>query len=308
MRPGGIILLLVGCGAVWLSAQEANAPLSNTRQQLQSLKKDQTAERAKTDSPLELRGALPTLNTPGDTPPAAFDPKVRRGDSDRDTQRKADARKNWLLDGVEKLDRKKNGVPREESDRDDPDEKPLDPSDPDYFLRVYEKQRADNLAKQEQARGADSKSLGGASGSADAFAPFMQDWLAGSPVRDALKDVIGPDRGERPGLADSARADGIASGRTESGSLNIGASSRQASADKKGEAAVNPFLQALGLSSDMNGKGAEIRATSAPPVFIPPPAPRAELTTPELPKAETRLRPPRSPADDRKYFPQLKKF
>jgi hypothetical protein len=306
MRTRGAIVCLAGCAALLASAQDA--PLSNAKQQLQTLRKDQAAEKAKADSGLELRGALPTLATPAPEASLGLPSPLQqqREQEQKDARRAADARKNWLLDGYDGLDRKKGtGLGGDAEDAED--EVPLDPADPNYFLRVYERQRATNLAKQQ----ADQRELKkSASAGPDAFAPLMQEWLANSPVRGALKDVLESGRRDSTtGQAASGRgteefaAKAADTGRGAAFDVGAPAPGRDSHA-----APANPYLQALGLPGGLEVKRPEVGRSVATPVS-PASAPAASSwSAPERPRAETNFRPPPSPADEKKYFPQLKKF
>lgn len=310
MRRGAVILLALAGACAIARAQDA-APLANTKQQLQTLQKDRAAEKTKTDASLELRGAVPTLNPLVTDAPAPPAPNLRRDDAEPDARRKAEARKNWLLDGYDRLGRKPGDRARATDPAADEagEEVELDPKDPDYFLHVYEKQRAANLAKQEEERALAGKT-GATARSADAFAPFMQNWLAGSPVRDALKEaLIGGESRAASANVRPVNSEALASGRTASGSLNTGAPSHvNGSEASRPATTANPFVQALGLPAISEARAGDLRPSASTPGFAAPAAVPVELTTPERPKIESRMRPPPSPADEKKYFPQLKKF
>lgn len=287
--------------ALMATAQETDAPLSQTKQQLQSLRKDQTAEKTDTGEK-GFRAALPGLQPHSPLQPALELPS--RPDAAREKKAKADARKNWLLDGYDKLDRQgrvKRGdaLRRDEIDTDETEEI-LDPADPDYFLRVYERQRAVTENRQAETRSTETKMTG----ATNAFAPFLQDWLAGSPVRDALKDVLdsanrGGSTPNAPVVMEDRRGASVAS------DIAIGAGSPSHTAQPQRGATANPFVQALGLPADARTN--DVRPLA--PVFAPPPANASNpaTTLPALVPEESRRQGP-PPTDDKKYFPQLKKF
>ncbi|MBI2510523.1 MAG: hypothetical protein HYV96_00970 [Opitutae bacterium] len=296
------VVAALGAAALAFAADDPNAPLAHTKEQLQSLKKDEAARNAGTQSGAKLD--LPALNTPGQELDL---PAPKREDGDAKNGKRA-GQKNWLLDGYDKLESKRasTGVGARRSDRKgsaSADEKPLDPNDPDYFLRVYERQRAERDAKQLDAR-APGRVGELKTAADDPFAPFMKDWLANSPVRDALKDAF---RSE--GTSEFA-APAVGPGATPAGSSP---NAPTADAPRATAAATNPFVQALGLPALEAPKPAETRAPPADVQNAPgaPPLPTPASTIydlPERPKVDLKQTLPPPPAEDKKYFPQLKKF
>jgi len=280
-----------------------DAPLSDTKRQLQALQRDAAAQ--KTETPTGLRLDLPTVNAPGLTDLNLTKPEK---EDDKDAQKRNARRKNWLLDGYDKLDARKNGTSdtRDKKDGEMGEEDKLDPKDPDYFLHVYEKQRAESDAKQREFANANmQKADTKLAGSTDPFAPFMKEWLANSPVRDAIRDSSNSanlsSTGEPAAAAASVPSDSHPA-------VNSGGAS-----DSLRPNANNPFLQSLGLSaSDSAAKAAEFRAPVVEPVlknaFENRSAPTPDPTlSRERPRDEVRNAVP-PPPDDKKYFPQLKKF
>lgn len=278
------------------AADDPNAPLAEAKQQLQSLRKDDAAQKAATPAGVKLD--LPSLNTPDVNPaPSPARRETRAG------QEKEKARRDWLVDGFNKLERRKPGTTseaKEQMEREDA-AKPLDPSDPDYFLRVYERQRAQSEAKQLETGGPDAKISGGSA--VDPLASYMKEWLADSPVRDALKDALPADATSRESATPGAPAEG------PHGAV---ASARAADAHGASNAATtNPFVQALGLPPIDAPRSDESR--SAPIEALPPARPaNAPAATiydlPERAKPDLKRALPPPPSEDKKYFPQLKKF
>lgn len=282
----------------------ADAPLSDTKLQLQALKRDEAAQKAGTPSN-NLQLDLPTVTTP-----SLSDLNLTKPDKeDKDAQKKNARKKNWLLDGYDKLDAKKtNGTdPRSKDDSELKEDEKLDPKDPDYFLHVYEKQRAESDAKQRELANANMQGGGDTklNASADPFAPFMKEWLANSPVRDAIKDsgTVGSTLSNNaPVSAPSnlpADTQTAAIARTTSDSLRTNAS--------------NPFLQSLGMpATDSGSPNSELRSPVA--VFEPKTASETRSLLPADPapprdrgREDPRNALPLTP-EDKKYFPQLKKF
>jgi hypothetical protein len=275
------------------AVDDPNAPLANTKQQLQSLKKDEAAQKAGTDRGVKLD--LPSLNAPGtnvDLPPP------HRPEADVKDGKRA-AHRDWLLEGVDRLDHKKSSADARRGDATESEDQPLDPTDPDYFLRVYERQRTARDAKL-KLNAPDVNEL--RTGSADPFAPFMKEWLANSPVRDALKDAA-----TRDARNDFAAPDPAMPRPTEMG----GANNTPAVDLARGAAAPNPFVQALGLPTLEQAKPAESRGpvaeSSVAPAIVPPAA-NTIYDLPERPKIDVKRALPPPPSEDKKYFPQLKKF
>lgn len=300
-------------GAVGLAAaQNPDAPLADTKRQLQSLQKDQAARQAGADGAQPaFSGAVPVPETPVtlQLPPL---PSTQTG-KERDAKQKTDARRNWLLDGYDKLNRRNDGTlaPRTDGSDAESEENPPDPADPDYFLRVYEKQRAETLARRNDS----SEARPATGGGADAFAPFLQHWLASSPVRDALRDVAEGRAGGAASTPDGALArDGSA---LPGGAVDVtrgaGASNAPASllepGTRRDSPAPNPFLQALGLPPAPEASSAGLRSPTAVrpslPATVPP---ELQLPTVDQRKSTPSRTTTPPPRDEKKYFPQLKKF
>lgn len=289
-------------------AQEAPAPLADTKRQLQTLKQDERVrdDTGKLGDP--LRGAVPQVSAPSLGP--ANPPQLpKRSDADRDAERA----RNWLIDGYEKLSPAKSNDGRRPLAVDADLSAAPDPKDPDYFLRLYERQRAaaDAARARERALAGDLS----CASQANAMAPFLQDWLAGSPVKSALADVLRQNSDPAtPGTARDSREDGGLRRVGERERLDAGDAALDRIAVTSVEAraaAANPYLQALSLPPGPAGT----RETAPRPAVMPPPPPPARSSpageaTPRVaaPKAPSAFSPPPSPRDEQKYFPQLKKF
>ena len=146
------------------------------------------------------------------------------------------------------------------------------------------------------------------------MAPFMQSWLAGSPVKTALADVLreGGYASNVPDAPQQTRGDsGWLGGRLSGGPRAEDAAAGRATRGtvESLAPAANPYLQALNLSADPRVP----REANAPAVSVPPPAPLTQASPVEVlpktpPKPPAVFSPPPSPRDEQKYFPQLKKF
>lgn len=286
----------LGAAALAAAADDPDAPLARTKEQLQSLKKDEAAQKAGAAGSLKLD--LPRLTTPGQD--LAL-PSPRRPDEGTKDRSNPETRQ-WLLEGVEKLDRKSTSANRRDADkRERAGEPPLDPSSPDYFLRLYERQRADAEAKRLEASAPDPADRQRAA--ADPFAPFMKEWLANSPVRDVLKDALGGATREAGVSAEAAP-----------GATPPAGSSPLPPLDAPRGTGGNPFVQALGLPpADQPVQRGELRppvAEVAPVAAAPAPGPATDTiySLPERAKVDLKHALPPPPAEDKKFFPQLKKF
>lgn len=301
-RAGVIALVCLAAGASTAPAQDNSAPLSNSRQQLQALKKDQAAEKSGANES-SLKGAASSSDVRNNLNLTA--PQTGQ---ERDKEKKVEKR-NWLIDGYDKLDPKSaRNREREKTE----DEKPLDPKDPEYFLRLYERQRAATDAKraeQERNNGTESEETA-RNAKADPFTPFLSTWLAGSPVKDVLQETLrGSDK--RSGASEATRTD-AANERTKAASDALSATTILSDLSGKphsatDSAASNPFVQALGLNGSAND--AALRQVPAPAVNPPATPPKTnEFTLPLPPRITAPARPASVPDENQKFFPQLKKF
>jgi hypothetical protein len=302
MRSAGVLALVCLCAGPLCPAQDAPAPLSNTRQQLQTLKKDQAAEKSGANDQ-NLKAAPASSDLAGGMNLAApLNP------NEREKPEKSDARKNWLVDGFEKLDPK---AARTRPGDKPAEEKPLDPKDPDYFLKVYERQRATNEAKRlQQERLEDPDRADGARGTGnDPFAPFLASWLAGSPVKDIVRETAGANSsGSRSSRPDPSRLSEI-EGRANQVAPPVASALNLAPRSTADAATSNPFVQALGLGPDAGASSVTARpAVAVPPVNSPPPATRSEFSLPPPVRPMAPTRPANATDENQKYFPQLKKF
>lgn len=286
------VAVALGTAALAFAADDPNAPLANTKQQLQSLKKEEAAQKAGTQRAAKFD--LPALNTPGQELNL---PALKREEAD--AKKKAADRKNWLLEGYDKLDKKSEA--KRADGKASADEKPLDPDDPDYFLRLYERQRAERDAN---TREFDRLQMNERSGeAADPFAPFMKDWLANSPVREALKDSLGHQ---------AIDAEMVPGAETVSSSASA-APAAPVIGEASRETGTNPFVQALGLpalelSRPVEGRSPTITVQSPPAVPTSPIPANTIYDLQERPKVDLKQALPPPPSEDKKYFPQLKKF
>lgn len=299
-RAGTLGLVLVA--AVAARTAEQGAPLEKSREELKALQK-KTGTPGGDAAMAQLRDAMPVMQSP--VPAAAPGETSPHKHSDAALQKKKDARKNWLLDGMDKLDKNtKNKSPGAQDDRTDStsDREQTEASDPDQLLNVYSEQQ-----KNDEARAAAKKSTGAR---ADPLTPFLQGWLADSPVRGKFFDehLKNPDAmAGNSGIVTPASAESNAPP-SLFGPESSGLDSRNRPAGAA-PAQGNPYLQGLELSA-LADAGARDRSPAAVPGFqaggpalpgaLPDPGPAVRIPDkkPPLPAL----------SDDKKYFPQLKKF
>lgn len=309
MRLAGTLVVFLAAAAL-ASADDSKAPLAESKQTLQQLQNDQRSGQVDAaDS--SLKGAVPRLSAvaPG-ADSALADPVEEQKKRDKLRKKKQDEQKNWLLDAYDKLDPKadlakdddKATVPAPVATGEPAPRATTEPT----LLALYEQQaRAD-------ARNLQEGTVHHAP-AADPMAPFLQNWLANSPVHDAAVAGLGPIPGAgNPDplvpVVPAAPADGNGSVTTTGvGSLPTGLA--QAKAD-------NPYLLSLSLSPIPSAAppGIATAPLVAPVDPLPPPVLNTGLpagpSDPLLaPGKNEPHRPPMTQADEDKiYFPQLKRF
>ena len=299
LRAGTLGLL--ACAALAAGAEEPGAPLEKSQRELKTLQRDQATRNSEAGAG-KLGDGLPRIQAPV---PGALPPNLPAPDrTEADLKKQKDARKNWLADGVKKLEKQQARAKNHDAPGDkgrafgDGENRPRDSSDPDYVLKLYGEQQQEAEAK------AEGKHRGAAR--TDPFAPFLQGWLGGSPVRGKFFDefVRRPDAGGAPGGSAAAPLNG---GNQDFTSIAPLGSVRETTV----AALPNPYLQGLDLPSLPDVKtGRNLPATTAEawskPVDLP-----ATAAAPALPPAARQADPKLALpplADDKKYFPQLKKF
>lgn len=287
-------------------AQDRGAPLAETKRQLQTLRQDQGGRDGAEKLGDSLRGAVPQVVVPG---PAATEaakpsrppPEPKRGEAAEDAR-------NWLVDGFEQLGTTKSPERRRGQSRAGAEEKtPLDPKAPDYFLRLYERHRAESQALAQETH--DRAQGLNADAPANAMAPFLQEWLAGSPVKSALADVLRPTLepggSAEPAFRDPRGAVGQVAEPDKSSLQGI-------AAEPMGESppARNPYLAALEIAPPRrDSRGTSLGTTPLPPSSgVENARPPEGSSSKRGSKAPSVFVPPPSPQDEKKYFPQLKKF
>jgi hypothetical protein len=291
------LTLLGGWGL--LAAEEPAAPLENTRQELRAMEKDK-ARPGDESSAGKGHDLLPQLQMPasGSESLSLESPEKARAA----LQKKKEANKNWLVDGVTKLE--KNSTTRTarktaESATSADEDKP-EPGDADYLLKLYHEQEKKSDAK-------NAAPLSAVPARNDPLKPFLQGWLSDSPVRGKFfddyvrKSDAGPDSRVAPSSTTLPPGGG---GNQSLSGWDLGNS--RANDGRTALPAVNPYLQGL-ETSDLadHSRSPTAAATSQPALVLPPSIPTA--AAPVIAPAEQK-QPLWVPSDEKKYFPQLKKF
>ncbi|AOS45842.1 hypothetical protein Verru16b_02932 [Lacunisphaera limnophila] len=294
-----LLALLTAAHAV---AAEADAPLSGAKKELRDLQPG----RGTTGTPSVkdgLKSGVPTMEAPPSTTvPTYTRPTPQK--LEREKEQRKNAQKNWLVDGVQKLEAdqgKKPLLPGEEIKETEPGdgEEKIDPADPAYLLKLYDKQK-----KTDDAKSAETKAQ--RAPRPDAFAPFLQDWMAASPVKDQLLGEMSRKATGTNLPAPSAVAGAPIGVRGAVMMPDLGRANGPA-------AAPNPYL--ADSASPVGPTAGSLPLLTAPVgpavglqdlVTNPAPAPLLQPVPTAAPA--DRKAPPPPLADDKKYFPQLNKF
>jgi hypothetical protein len=300
----GVFLLAVA----QVPAAEDAAPLESTKQELRQLESAQK-NKAGNGAAGGVKLSTPALELRSDESRALQNWKAQQKnqESQQQQQRARDA-SNWLVNGVDQLG--KEGA-KSDATRNDPaaaEEADAlgaarDPSDPQYLLKLYDDQKKRSEPKE-------SATKVRATPAPDPFAPFLQGWLGNSPVREQVMDQF--KKGSEAGGLSVATGGGATDFRptTVTTSTNATTALREPTEQIK----PNPYLAELNTPVPSRDVLAGSSATPAADQNLSPgmaPA-TAPLTTPRLdPLPEVRppaKGPPLGLTDDKKYFPQQKKF
>ncbi len=301
---GALLLAVMPIAA----AAEDSAPLEATKKELQQLQSAQKTKPGATGGE-SLKLDTPTLDVPSATLGASEQWLAKKNKQDRKREQQKKDAENWLVNGVDKLGRENaqgNGKAPTAADQDAKEssdataaDAAIDSSDPQYLLKLFDDQKKQPAGKQ-----ADAKPH--ATPGPDPFAPFLQNWLSSSPVREPVLSQFSKSSDAGGGAPMPAS---VADYRPASATPVSVATGREApGADKP-----NPYL--IELNTPLPAKDLSAGAGIAPIVdasVLAPEASKAPATIAPLdplPDARTPAKgPPPGPADDKKYFPQLKKF
>lgn len=311
-RLAGIAFLLAATNPS-LAADDPNAPLAHAKQELKQLQRDEAAKQSGAAGE-KLQGALPKFHAP--TPgQSEIDPSpARNAQKESERRHRASEGNNWLIEGYDQLD-PKNSAPRGKraAGKIDPREderEPLRPGDTGYLLQLYEKQRREAAGAESRPGAARHNTM--VSAQADPLAPYLKDWLANSPVRDVALGALGRrDPADTAGVLPDDGPDRAAGNFPNvPSSLGFDHSSRG-----RKDAAENPFLPTLAPTQPGGGTGGGPQGLApasarlgAPAAFAPPRSLAVPLENPPSRRPDTRKPPPSQREEDRKYFPQLKRF
>lgn len=299
--PSAILGMVLLAGAA--QGADSGAPLESTKKELRNLGGGQKANSGPSASE-GLRPNLPTIQTPGQESLPSL-PLVDPEKLEKERKRKKEERKNWLVNGVEQLERQDKGkeanaFPAEEDKTEANDARTSDETDPQYLLKLYDEQK-----KGEEAHKRETKPQ--RSPPADPLAPFLQGWMGNSPVRGQFFDefvrkpegvtaAAGP---TAPVGVNSSRDFGRISGPGQSPGDNP-------------VAKPNPYLAEINqpVQSEPANKVLPNQNTLSPVHTTPSfDKPRIPLAEPPVDVRPPERKPLPSPlADDKKYFPQLKRF
>ncbi len=298
----GLLLAL----AVVARADDPPAPLENSKQELTTLRKNEAATKA---SGLNggLKEGLPQFqsNIPSAQPLELPQPKT----SQSELKKKHDAQKNWLLDGMGRLDDeaklKTKGQGQTDREKKEPEGEKANPDDADYFLKLYsEQQQKDTEAKSSREDGKKKDPLA----QNDPLAPFLQGWLAGSPVRGKFFDEFLKRPASRSG-GDQSVAGGVPLWTEVSVSTGLSitdpSGGRASESTKNGGAAPNPYLQTLNLQTEVRDSPSPAPAANFAMPAARPSESRASTAPVEFPQPARSVdrKPPPSPFDDMRFFP-----
>ena len=301
-------ILMTALAALAGRAEEPPAaPLENTRQELKSLQKG-SAQGADTSALGKLRDVMPQSPTPG-AEVLPFDlPKSQRPDSD--LKKKKDTQKNWLLEGMDQLDKTPKGKAGDRGKAtDDPaggdDKDKADSDEPANLLTLYSAQQKNAEAKAE-AHQAPKPARN------DPMTPFLQGWLADSPVRGKFFDeyVKRPEASASGAGAGSPALQAENTGGPVLSGLDLGGGNSRNAPSGPTPARANPYLQGLDLAGLQDSGGSVGRSVAASPVLQTGPLISPQPLSDPLPavKPLDRKQPLPALTDDKKYFPQLNKF
>jgi hypothetical protein len=294
--------------ALVVCADPPEAPLQSTRQELRKLEESQKSGVAPSARD-GLRTDLPSIQAPGqEVLPFSQITAAERIEKER--EKKQEAQKNWLVNGVNRLTKASstdlaNGPKgADESVSTLAEGTTTDSADPQYLLKMFDEQGKGKETRQTDAK---TRSLA----VANPIEPFLQGWLGNSPARGQFFDEFagksGAGSGPGTGTGPSATAD-------FRGSVGFEQASPHSPVSVTQEQRTNPYLAAqtpIGLpeleQSSRNSAPSGLPGTGLTPVPMAQPIIPVVTPTP-APPAPERKPPPAPWAEEKKYFPQLKKF
>lgn len=303
-----LVLASLAVGVALAGADDPKAPLAESSTQIHQLQKQQADTRAGGEDN-SLRSALPALNPAlqGHEALPSTDPSSSEKDG-KHKQLKKDASKTWLLDAYDKLEPKASrdkdatvaplGAPAASAEERDGQEA-NENKDPATKIDIFALYESD--AKKDAI-----KTSGNVRAVADPLAPFLQSWMSKTPTHDPLQLT-------------SAKNDfdAVPAGAGVTVPVGQGIDPLPAAPDvspTSAPAGENPYLATLNLLPLPSSASSPLPILpSALPDFAAPPAPGKALLgvpdpAPSAAKSDAYKPPPSQADEDRKYFPQLKRF
>ena len=285
--------------AVPLGAADPAPPLDELKSELKAIKRDQNTE-------LNAPGSGPKIVLPAPAPEAAgetpFKPAAPR--EKPATDKVAGKKSDWLVEAMElqsrgrtdRWDEAKGTIAELKKE-------PLDPSDPAFLVKIYAAQAREKKAREEGNRaGEGGAAPPWAAASDDLLAEYLGHWI--TPENRALLGLDKSRAQEAAGLGAAPVLGGLGPHPAKAAGPRVLPLDLSANTDQAALPAENPFLAGLKLDAPPARPGAGVAA--APPRATEVGRPAAPPAPPLRPPAAAR--PPPSPADDQKYFPQLRRF
>ena len=283
------------------ATEDSTAPLGQSRQQLKELQAASSkAQPGSENTANSLKGIAPSLATPAEP---VFAPSAAPA-ADIDSKAGKSSGQNWLLDGYvlaggkTSLSRQNTAPTRGTPDR--PETDAIDPKDPQYILKVYALQSANQTRNGTDSAGDKHFRLG------DAMAPYLNDWLARSPMRELILEGMSKDNSNQPGGTGSGYA---AYEYQPTANQSSAGNIYSAKAANEPEIQVNPYLSALSAPETTKSSNQPVSAAMPPQPTKINQSPNNAIEG-KLPNSRSQnYKAPITPADeDKKYFPQLKRF
>ncbi len=294
-----LLLLLVATHA---AAEENTAPLSESKRQLKQLQKDQSS-RDQTATGSDLKGLMPSIAAPGgqalDLPPP---PEMSSHPNGKDQPGAKSA--NWLLEGYDRLGAAAGKAGKGGRSLHEDGRAKVDEARETGSLSQSADKRDQNRADTE-GRGDHPKS----SQPPDPMEPFLKAWLAKSPVKDVILNA----RDDAKRLDNGSDLLGVELNPTREGSAPGPAllTTNTAGENTLGAKPENPYLQALNAPLPVTAPAVAPQTNVAPVAATGQgriDAPVIDATTASPAKNNSFNGPPSQAKDDKKYFPQLKRF
>jgi hypothetical protein len=308
------VLLLAAAGCS-LAAAESDEPLAGVKQELKQLKADSSAQKSGVGD-AKLKSTVPSVVIQPQSLPTTDAPnsaRKRQSEKDlKDLKKQQDAEKNWLVREYEKLE-SEEGAARGDSSTKAPAALTEEKSEREQLQDLLS---ANDPKGREGRTPASTHSRTEPPRASDPFAPFMKEWLANSPVSGPLAESLGRSSvGQGPGFGPGSIDPAPAAIAPIAGRDLSDFSSTDA---KRARAAVattpqNPFLPGLdlpglheSLADARQGPTSDVLA----PVLIPPAkSPLIRVDDPTESAKRNTVAPPASKlSEDKKYFPQQKRF